>query len=151
MLLRQATYFRALLDAAIVLGVDDRLLAVVGPRMGSRRSQRGALFAGQGEQPSAALALAAQRVGKVLAAAGDDLDLRGDQLTRDRLRQQRIALAGTGAQLLEARYQIQRGRLEDRELLLDADREVWSTARTCQLLCRGLYWSFWWGLRRLLV
>ncbi len=51
-----------LLDAAVVLGVDDRLLAVVGPRMRPGRAERDALAGGEREQAPAALALARQRV-----------------------------------------------------------------------------------------
>ena len=70
------------------------------------------------------LALARLRVVDVLAAAGDDLDLRGDELARDRGGEDRIALGGGVAQLLEARHEVERLRIEDRELLLEADRQV---------------------------
>jgi hypothetical protein len=66
-------------------------------------------------------ALARQRVVQVGAGAGDNLNLRGDQLTRDVLVQDLLALRG-GAQLLKARLQVERARVEDRELLLDAHR-----------------------------
>ena len=39
-LLRQATYLQPVLDAAVVLGVDDRLLAVVRPRVRAGRAER---------------------------------------------------------------------------------------------------------------
>ena len=92
-----------LLDPAVVLGVDDRLLAVVGPRVRACRAQRDSLRGGEREQAPAALALARERIVKVCAGAGDDLDLRGDQLSGDALVQQPLALRG-GAQLLEARH-----------------------------------------------
>ena len=77
-----------LLDAAVVLGVDDRLLAVVGPGMGPGGAERGAVGGGEREQAPAPLALARERVVQVGAGAGDDLDLRGDQLAGDALVQQ---------------------------------------------------------------
>ncbi len=79
---------QALLDAAVVLGVDDRLLAVVGPGMSAGGAERRALRPGEREQAPAALALALERVVQVGAGAGDDLDLRGDQLAGDVLVQQ---------------------------------------------------------------
>ena len=50
-----------LVQPAVVLGVDDVLLAVVGPRVGAGRAERDALLGGQREQPPAAVALAGQR------------------------------------------------------------------------------------------
>ncbi len=114
---------QALLDAAIVLGVDDRLLAVVGPGMGAGCSQRRAVCAGQSKQAPAPVALTGQRIVQVGADARDDLDLRADQLTGDALVQDLIALRGR-AQLLEARHQIEALRVEDRELLLHPHGEV---------------------------
>ena len=91
-LLRQATYLRPVLDAAVVLGVDDRLLAVVGPRVGAGRAERDARGApASANSRRAALALARERVVQVGADARDDLDLRGDQLAGDRLAQDRVA------------------------------------------------------------
>ena len=117
---------QALLDAAVVLGVDDRLLAVVGPRMGPRRRQTRLLPSREGEQAPSALALEGEGFDEGLAPTGDDLDLRGDQLARDRCGEQGVTLQGVVAQLLEARDELQRGGVEDRELLLEADREVGS-------------------------
>ncbi len=116
--------FQPVGDAAVVLGVDDRLLAVVGPRVRAGRAQRDALLAGEREQAPAVLALARERIVQVGSGAGDDLDLRGDQLAGYVLVQQRIALRGNAAQLLEPRHEFERARIEDRELLLDADRAV---------------------------
>jgi hypothetical protein len=67
---------QALLDTAVVLGVDDRLLAIVRPGMGSGGSQRDPLGGGEREQALAALALAGERVMQVRSHARDDLDLR---------------------------------------------------------------------------
>jgi len=76
--------------------------------------------------PSAApcFALTRDRVVQILAATGDDLDLRRDQLTGDRFEQRRIARRCRSAQLLEARDQLERLGIEDRELLLDSNRQV---------------------------
>ena len=67
---------QALLDTAVVLGVDDPLLAVVSPRMRARGTEREALAGGKREQPRAPLALARERVVQVAADPRDDLDLR---------------------------------------------------------------------------
>jgi hypothetical protein len=75
------------------------------------------------EQARPPLALALGRLGEGLRAAGADLDLGGDQLPRRRFRQHLVPLAG-GEDVLEAVLQLQRLRVEDRELLLEPDREV---------------------------
>ena len=100
----------AVLDAVVVLGVDDRAARGSRPTGGSRsrrarrRAQRPARTA------PAALALAARaRRARSAPAPGDDLDLRGDQLAGDLLVQQRIVAARGVAQLLEARRQLERG------------------------------------------
>ena len=56
-------------DAAVVLGVDVLLLAVVGPGMRAGRAERDAVRGGEGEQPRARLALASDRVVQVAAGA----------------------------------------------------------------------------------
>jgi hypothetical protein len=111
-------------DAAVVLGVDVGLLAVVRPRMRRRRAERDAARAGQREESVARVALAGDRVVQVIPPAGDDLDLAGDQLPGDLRVEDRVLLRGGVAQLLEARHEVQRRRVEDRELLLQADGEV---------------------------
>ncbi len=70
------------------------------------------------------IALARLGVVEVLPAPGDDLDLRGDELARDRLRELGITLRRRVAQLLEARHEVERLRVEHREFLLEADRQV---------------------------
>jgi hypothetical protein len=105
--------------AAVVLGVDVALLAVVGPRVGAGGAERHPARLGEGEETIAHVALAAQRVVDVVAAAGADLDLAGDQLAGDRRRQHGILDGGGVAQLLEARHEVERGGVEHRELLLD--------------------------------
>ena len=115
----------ALLDTPVVLGVDDRLLAVVGPWVGAGGAQSGALARGEREQAAAALALTGEGVSEVLAATGDDLYLRGDQLARDAPR------PSSGSRLrAKSRNSSKRGTRSSvtgssrRELLLDAHGEV---------------------------
>jgi hypothetical protein len=78
---------------------------------------------GEREQPLAGLALAAERVGQVLAAPGADLDLAADELAGDRVGQDRV-VGRRVAQLLEARHELECVRVKERELLLEPDREV---------------------------
>ena len=59
---------QALLDAAVVLRVDDVLLAVVRQRVGAGRAERDAVRGGEREQPVAAVGLAGAGVLDVLAA-----------------------------------------------------------------------------------
>jgi hypothetical protein len=59
----------------------------------------------------------------VLAAAGADLDLGGDQLARNRVAKDVVPKRGV-TQLLEAVDEVERRLIEQRELLLDANREV---------------------------
>ena len=106
-----------------MLCVDDRLLTVVGPRMGPGRAERHALLLRKREQAPAALALAVQRIVQIATDAGDDLDLRADQLARDVLVQQLVALRDR-TQLLKARLEFERPRMQDRKLLLHADGEI---------------------------
>ena len=77
----------------------------------------------EAEQPAAAIALGGERSRQVLSAPGADLDLRGDQLTGERLRQHRVS-RGRRPQLLEAGHQAELLRVEQRELLLDPDGAV---------------------------
>ncbi len=92
--------------------------------MGAGGAKRGALGRGERKQAVAAVALAGEGVGEISAGAGDDLDLRGDELAGDVLAKQGIAEERQVAELLEAGNEIERGGVEDRELLLQADREV---------------------------
>jgi hypothetical protein len=113
-----------LLHTAVVLGVDDALVAVVRPRVRAGRAQLHAALGGEREQAPAAVALGEQRRGEVVAATGADLDLRGDQLPGERVREDGIGRRGGVAQLLEARHERERRRVEDRELLLQPDRAL---------------------------
>ena len=65
------------------------------------------MLVGEREQPRAGARAGARRVGEVLAAAGADLDLGGDQLAGDRLGEQVVVLAGR-VQLLEALLELER-------------------------------------------
>lgn len=103
--------------------VDDPLVQVVGPRVGTGGAEGQAHAADELEQARPALALPGHRLGEALRAAGADLDLGRDQLAGRRLGQQVVLLTG-GVDLLEAVLQLQRGRVEDRELLLESDREI---------------------------
>ncbi len=112
-----------LLDPAVVLGVDDQLLAVVGPRVGPGGPQPEAALGGEREQPPAALALARESIFQVAPPPRDDLDLRGYELAADALAQELVLLRGA-LQQREARYEVERMRIEDLELLLDPDRQI---------------------------
>ena len=61
-------------------------------------------------------------VAEALAATRLDLDLRGDQLAHEVLLE--LGAAGCRLQLLETVDEVERGRVEERELLLHGDREV---------------------------
>jgi hypothetical protein len=112
------------LAQAVVVGrVDDRLVEVVRPRVGTGRGQRQPLPVDQAEQAPAPLALQLCRLTEALGPARADLDLGGDQLAGGRLGQDLVALAG-GVELLEAVLELERRRVDDRELLLEPDREV---------------------------
>ena len=112
-------------DAAVVLGVDVVLLAVVGPRVGAGRAERDPARLGEREQPAAGVALAAQRVVR--------RPRRGPSGSRSRseisspaiaVGEHRVVGAGEVAQLLEARHEVERRGVEDGELLLEADGDV---------------------------
>jgi hypothetical protein len=91
--------------------------------MGAGGGQPHAALGGEREQPHARLALPGERVVDVGPAAGANLDLGRDQLPGDRLREHLVLERGSG-QLLVALGQPERAGVEDRELLLDAHREV---------------------------
>ena len=94
-----------LLDAAVVLGVDDRLLAVVRPGMRAGGAERDALRSGEREQPPAVLALARERVAR--SPPTPEMISISEEISSPvmLLVQQRIARRGGVAQLLEARHQ----------------------------------------------
>ena len=106
----------------VVRCIDDALVLPPAPRMRARRRQSHAERFGQPAQLHPALAELLRRLGERLAAARPHLDLRGDQLP-DEMRLQVGPLRGV-ADVLEAVDELERGRVEQRELLLDGDREV---------------------------
>ena len=77
----------------------------------------------QREEPVAAVRWSGDRLGEALGPAGADLDLGGDQLAGGGLGQHLVLLAGR-VDVLEAVRELERLRVEDRELLLEADREI---------------------------
>jgi hypothetical protein len=91
--------------------------------VGARRGQQRPALGGEAKQAHARLALALDRIGEAFGLPGADLDLGLDQLAGDRLPEHGVGGAGL-PQLLEAVVERQRVRVEDRELLLDSDREV---------------------------
>jgi hypothetical protein len=111
------------LHAVVVLGVDDPLVLPGAPRMRARGGEERVTVGGELEQAGPCLALARDRVGQVLAAPRADLDLRLDQLAGHGLGQD-LVLGRGGLQLGKAMFEGHRPRIEDRELLLDPDREV---------------------------
>ena len=121
------------LDALVVLRVDDVLLAVVAQRVRARRAEPDAVRAGEREQPPPRLGLARAGVVDVRAPAGPDLDLGRDQLAGDRRHEHGIPHGGV-AQQLEAGDERERLGVEERELLLDPDGEV---SRVLEGLARG--------------
>ena len=115
--------------APVVLGVDVALLAVVGPRVGAGRAERDAALGGEREQPAAVVALArrTRRRGPRRGPSGSRSPRRSAR--RRASRQHRVGRRRRVAQLLEARHHVERRRVEDRELLLEADRAVRATPR----------------------
>ena len=111
-------------DAPVVLGVDVALLAVVGPRMGAGRAERDAA-----RRRRARTAGGDGRAGRRARRRGPPRGPSGSRSPRRSARRRasppaRDRRRGRVAQLLEARDQVERRRVEDRELLLEADREV---------------------------
>jgi hypothetical protein len=107
----------------VMIGIDDLLLLPRAPRVGAGRPEQRTVTLGEAEQPGARLALRGERSLKRVAAAGADLDLRRDQLTRHRPHEE-VVVAGGSLQLLKARDERSRLPVDDRELLLDRDREI---------------------------
>src|SRR5205807_1286954 len=66
---------QAFFDAAVMLGVDDVLLAVVSPWMRACGTEHDPLARGECKQAPPPVALGGDRGGEVLATAGPDLDL----------------------------------------------------------------------------
>ena len=110
------------LEAAVVLGVDDVLIQVIGPGMGPGRRRGPAPVRPRSRTAARGDPLPIGGVAEGLALPGADLDL-VDQLALDRQGEQLVAQAGR-IHLLEPVLEVEDRRVEDRELLLDPDREV---------------------------
>ncbi len=118
------------LNPPVVVGLDDLLGAVVRERMGAGGAELHVVAGGEREQPAAQLTLGVLGGSQILAAAGPDLDLRRDQLAGDRLaRAPRSSAAAASRSRSKLPGQLQRLRIEDRELLLDADRQIGRCSR----------------------
>ena len=102
--------------------------------MRSGRSEQDAHGLDERAQLRAALGHRRRHVRERLLAAGTDLDLGGDQLA-DQVLLERRALC-CRFDLLEAVREVERLRVEERELLLDGDREV---RRLLELSPRSVY------------
>ena len=111
-----------LVVAAVVRRVDDALLLPRAPGMRAGGAEGDVEARGQLQQLPAALGHRRGRLCEGLASSRAHLDLRGDQLADEVLRERRPL--GGGLELLEAVDEPQRLRVEDGELLLDGDREV---------------------------
>ena len=106
-----------------MVGVDDVLLAVVGPWVRAGSPQQHVMGRGDVEHAPAYLALRVHGRGVGLTASGTDLDLRGDQLAGDRIREDQVGPRAV-TQFLKPAHHAQVRRIENRELLLEPDREV---------------------------
>ena len=113
---------KQLVVSPVVGCVDDSLLLPGAPRVRADGGERDPEPAGQLVELGPALADLRRRFGKVLAAAGPDLDLRRDQLA-DEVLFERRALS-RGLKLLEPVRERERLGVEDGELLLDGEREI---------------------------
>ncbi len=111
-----------LVVAAVVRRVDDALLLPRAPRVRAGGREPDAERVDEAAQLDAPLADLLRRLGERVAPARAHLDLGGDQLS-DEVRLEVGALRGV-PHVLEAVEQVERRRIEQRELLLDRDREV---------------------------
>ncbi len=134
----------ALLDAAVVLGVDDRLLAVVGPRVRPGRAERDALRApASANSAPAALALARQRVAAGRRRRPEMISI------SEEISSPATPRAAAGRSAAPSRSSSKRGtsssvsRVEDRELLLDADGEVGRGANVSTARSRSRLFIAW--------
>ena len=91
--------------------------------MGARGGEGQPHPLGQREQARPVLALKVHGRRERLSPPRANLDLRGDQLPGRGLRQPLVLLAGR-VQVLEPVTQLEALRIDDRELLLEPDREV---------------------------
>ena len=108
----------------VVRRVDDPLLLPARPRVRADRAEQHALVARERVQLRAALGHLRGRLAELGALAGAHLDLGRDQLA-DEVRLE-VGAARRRLEILEAVDQLERPGVEDRELLLDREREVGS-------------------------
>jgi hypothetical protein len=111
-----------LIVSPVVRCVDDPLLLPVGPGMRAGRAEEDVHRLDEGAELRATLGHRRRNVRKSLLPAGADLDLGRDQLSDEVLFEP--CAPGGVPHLLEAVREVQRLRIEERELLLDRDREV---------------------------
>ena len=116
---------------AVVRRVDDALLLPVRPGVRPGGAEEEAHRLDERLQLRAALGHHAGDVGEALLAPRPDLDLGGDELADEMLLECRAARRSLD--VLEPVREVERLRIEDRELLLDRDREV---GRGLELLAR---------------
>jgi hypothetical protein len=106
-----------------VLGVDDPLVEVARPGVSAHRRQHDPVALCEAEQPRPALGLHGHSLREARRTPRPDLDLRVDQLSGGRFSEQLVALT-RGEQLLEPVDELEGLGLDQRELLLEPDREV---------------------------
>ena len=121
-MLRHDDVAQHLVVAAVVRRVDDPLLLPRAPRMRAGGAERDPARLGDVAELLPPLAEQRRGLGERVAAPGADLDLGRDQLA-DEVRLELRAERGL-LELLEAVDETERLRVEERELLLDRDREV---------------------------
>ncbi len=126
-------------DASVVRRVDQPHVLPARPGMRARARQRDPERVRELRQLRPVLREAGHGLGERLGAAGAHLDLRGDQLPREQVRERRVICRRD--ELLEAVDEAERVRVEQGELLLDRKREVPTgvelLARVPDLLGRG--------------
>ena len=120
-----------LVVSAVVRRVDDALLLPVRPRVGPGGAEEETHRLDERLKLRAPLRHGRGHVRERLLPARADLDLGGDELADEVLGERR--LRGCRLDLLEAVRQIERLRVDERELLLDGRREV---GRVLELLAR---------------
>ena len=111
-----------LVVAPVVRRVDDPLVLPARPRVRAGGAEHEAERLDERDELVAALGDRRRHVAKRLHAPCLDLDLRRDQLAREEPRT--ACPAAAAYDLLEAVDHVERVGLEERELLLDRDREV---------------------------
>ncbi len=111
-----------LVVASVVRRVDDALVLPAAPWMRGGAAEPDPQLAGDGMKLRAPLSHRRSRGAEALAATRAHLDLGCDQLAHDVRRQ--VGLDRRAVQLLEAVGQLERVGIEQRELLLDGERQV---------------------------